>query len=72
MGARVRLVPSWHRLLLFTAPPLVAGAALVAVLVGVPERHPPTPAVEPGVPAALAPAPGLLVDVTGAVLHPGV
>src|SRR2546421_7257872 len=71
----LRLAPAWGRVLLFVLPPLLAAAVLVSVLLF---AQPPAPAAAqaPGDPGAAAPlaapaTPGLLVHVSGAVVHPG-
>jgi competence protein ComEA len=75
MGRRVRLIPGWRRILLLAAPPLLATGGLVSAFVIVPAlRQPAAPAPLVAAVAAAAvppPAPGVLVDVTGAVVHPG-
>lgn len=77
MKLRVLLIPGWRRWLLLTLPPLVlagVGAAVVASHVvpgaAVAPAQPQAPAPAPRVPE-LPPAPGLLVQVSGAVAHPG-
>jgi competence protein ComEA len=79
--ARLALVPRWRLVLGLALPPLVASAVLAGVLVfgGPPIAGAATPAVGPPVAGgdaegaiALPPPGGLLVDVDGAVTHPGV
>lgn len=74
MPFKLLLVPGWHRLVLIAAPIVlalagVAGAyayrTISAAAAAVPAAQPPDPALD--VPAV----PGLLVDVVGAVEHPG-
>lgn len=75
---RLHLAPGRTKLLLFALPPALAAGAAVAALL-----YAPRPSVTPGpaVPAGQAQAPdqaalpsssGLLVEVTGAVAHPGI
>jgi competence protein ComEA len=69
----LRLVPGWPRLLLLLLTP-VAGAGVLAAVFGL---APPTAGPDRSVAAAAAAAPavpppaGLLVHVSGAVVHPG-
>lgn len=66
-----RLVPGWPRFALFLLPLPIAGAVLIATLVLAPANPPPA-AVPVATIAPALPAPaGLLVHVSGAVLHPG-
>jgi competence protein ComEA len=69
---RPRLAPGWARLLLLLLPPLLAAAAFGAAIAFAPgQATAAAPAAAAG-PALTAPAkPGLLVHVSGAVLHPG-
>jgi competence protein ComEA len=71
MRFRILLIPGWRRWLLVALPPLalVGVAAGAAVYMARPATAPP-PAPAARVPE-LPPAPGLLVDVSGAVAHPG-
>ena len=66
-----RLVPGWPRLLLVVLPILAGAGVLTAALSLAP--RPATSAVSPAAAAlpALPPPAGLLVHVSGAVLHPG-
>lgn len=68
-----RLVPGW-RLLVLGLPVVLAASALAAAWLFLPEHAAaasvPASDAEVAVPAVPA-VPGLLVDVTGAVLHPG-
>jgi competence protein ComEA len=75
LASRTWLVPGWRVALLVLLPPLLGLAALAAVFVFV-QAAPPSPAAlaqaeaNPG--AAAVPATvGLLVEVSGAVAHPG-
>jgi competence protein ComEA len=66
----LRLVPGWPRLLLFALPVLLAAGALAAALASQPPAGAAPQAAVAAAPALPAPA-GLLVHVSGAVLHPG-
>ncbi|GAC1618567.1 MAG: hypothetical protein NVS9B1_27590 [Candidatus Dormibacteraceae bacterium] len=64
-------VPGWRRLLLLGLP-LLAGAAVLAAVMALGLAAPAPAAPAPGAPlVALPPPSGLLVHVSGAVLHPG-
>lgn len=67
-----RLVPGWPRLVLLLLPLPIAGAVLLAAFALAPSTAaaPPPRPVAGVVPALPAPV-GLLVHVSGAVLHPG-
>lgn len=65
------IVPEWRRVAPFVGPPVLALAVLVAVWVFVPVAAP-SPGVGAAPPAVVAPEPGLMVDVSGAVVHPGI
>ncbi len=78
MGGRVQLIPGWRWVLLLAVPPLLAAGGLVIGLVILPtlrEQAAPPPVITAGgagpPAAAPPPAPGVLVDVIGAVVHPG-
>lgn len=65
------LVPGWRRWLLLALPPLAAAGAVVGAAVYI---SAPVSAPAAGAPARvpeLPPPPGLLVQVSGAVAHPG-
>lgn len=67
-------LPGWRRVVLLSLPLLAAGVVLGAVLLYAPERSGAAAALaEPQgtEPDALPPPPGLLVEVSGAVAHPG-
>jgi competence protein ComEA len=83
LRARVSLAPRRRLLVVLALPPAVLAAALVGLLVyGAPPAPAPAPTGggAPGAPpqagaeagTSLPPPGGLLVDVTGAVAHPGV
>ncbi len=71
---RPTLLPGWRRLALLTLPLLLGGSAFVGALalhssapvVGT------APVVAGQLPAAVPPVAGLLVHVSGAVVHPGI
>jgi len=66
--------PAWGRLVLIALPPLVAVAALAAALLFGPASaaaEAPAPDAAPAPPMAAPATPGLLVHVSGAVVHPG-
>ena|SRR5437660_2641521 len=63
----LRLVPGWPRLLLVVVPPLAGAGMLAAAFALAPPAAAPVAAALPAVP----PPAGLLVHVSGAVLHPG-
>ena len=66
-----RLVPGWPRLLLFLLPPLLGAGVLAAAFALAPA---PAPLAAPAAIAqqpVLPPVAGLLVHVSGAVVHPG-
>ncbi|HZV50587.1 MAG TPA: ComEA family DNA-binding protein [Candidatus Dormibacteraeota bacterium] len=66
----LRLTPGWRRLLPLMAPPLAGMAAAAALLARAAAPAPPAPV--PIDQTAVLPTPaGLLIDVTGAVVHPG-
>jgi len=70
-----RLTPGWGRLLLFGVPPLLATAALGAAFLFLPASSSaaaaPPPAAEAAPPLVAPATPGLLVHVSGGVVHPG-
>lgn len=66
----VSLSPDWRRVLPLLVPPAAALALLGGVWVFAPAAAP-APQVGAARPAPVAPQPGLLVDVSGAVAHPG-
>ncbi len=71
---RFRLRPGWPRLALALAPILFGLALLAAALLVLPALRSPAPALAAAdgqVAAAPPPPAGLLVDVSGAVAHPG-
>lgn len=74
MPFKPRLVPGWQRLVL-VATPITIGLAAVAgayAYRSISASAAPPPSVQPADPAIDVPAaPGLLVDVVGAVEHPG-
>jgi competence protein ComEA len=73
MGAHVRLIPGWKRLLAFGLPVLVGLGALVGAYLYASSASAAAP--QPVAPANagldLPPPAGLLVDVVGAVARPG-
>ena len=74
MQGRVQLIPGWRRILVLAVPPLLTAGGLVTAIIIVPAMHapvPPPPVLPAGAAAAPPPAPGVLVDVSGAVVHPG-
>src|SRR5512146_2116400 len=74
MRTPVRFLPGWQRLLVFAMPPLLAAAVLGSALILARASHPQAPPGTGDVEAEVVappPAPGLLVDVSGAVVHPG-
>lgn len=76
MGSRLRLLPGWPVVAALLLPVLAAGGGLLAAMLftGPAGASPPAPSLAaPALPAAVAlpPVPGLLVQVSGAVLHPG-
>ncbi|HZU16472.1 MAG TPA: helix-hairpin-helix domain-containing protein [Candidatus Dormibacteraeota bacterium] len=66
----LRLTPGWPRLLLLLTPPLVGLVAAVALLARPGTSTAPAPVPSDQTVALPTPA-GLLIDVTGAVAHPG-
>lgn len=73
MPFKVRLVPGWQRLVLLAAPIMLGLAAVAGAYAyrSISASAAP-PSVQPADPAIDVPAaPGLLVDVVGAVEHPG-
>jgi len=73
MRNQIRLLPAWKPLLAFGLPLLVSAGALVGAFlystgVAAPPANQPTPAAAG---LELPPPSGLLVDVVGAVRHPG-
>lgn len=72
MRIRVRLVPGWKRIAILAAPLTIALAAVAVAYVYSVSRAPAATAPAPARAALEMPAaPGLLVDVTGAVQSPG-
>ena len=72
MPPRPRFVPGTALIVALALPPLLSVGAIAAALAF--GRFGPAPAPAPAAPAAaleLPPPAGLLVEVTGAVLHPG-
>ena len=68
---RAWLVPGWRVALIVVLPLVLCVAGLAGVLLFAgPAAPPPAPAVDPGLDTLPAPG-GLLVEVTGAVVHPG-
>jgi competence protein ComEA len=69
---RMIFLPGWRRLLLLTAPVLVGVGILAGAYVYKSSAAAPQGALQPLTPNLNVPAPpGLLVDVVGAVAHPG-
>ena len=66
-----RLIPGWPRLALLLAPPLIGVAALAGFALAPAAASPAPLPVKPAVAPALPVPAGLLVHVSGAVLHPG-
>jgi competence protein ComEA len=70
----LRLIPGWPRLLLIGVPPLAGAGILAAAFTLWSQPAPGVPAATAQAPAplpAVPPPAGLLVHVSGAVLHPG-
>lgn len=68
----MRLVPGWKRIALFAAPVVLAFAVLVGVYAYRASSAAAAPPADQAAPAVdVPPAPGLLVDVVGAVEKPG-
>lgn len=67
----LRLPPGWARPALFVIPPLLGACLLAAIWLGGAGEPVPAPAPAGLSLLAPAPAPGLLVYVSGAVVHPG-
>jgi competence protein ComEA len=67
-----RLIPGWPRALLVLLPPLLAAAGVLAAYLLGPAASASAPAPAPAAAAPALPVPaGLLVHVSGAVVHPG-
>jgi competence protein ComEA len=64
------LSPTWRRRLPFLLPPVLAGAVLLGAWLFLPVAAAPLQ-VTTAQPAGMPPPQGLLVDVSGAVAHPG-
>src|SRR5207302_4899878 len=67
----LRLVPGWPRLLLVVVPPLAGAGMLAAAFALAPPAAPGSRAPVAAALPAVPPPAGLLVHVSGAVLHPG-
>ena len=65
------LAPGWPRILALSAPPLVGIALLAAAFLASPAPPPYDPAAAAVKAVAVPPPAGLLVFVSGAVVHPG-
>ena len=72
MRSSIRLIPGGHRLLLLVLPLVIGAGTLTAAYVYAQSNRPPSAALLPVVQNLDVPPPaGLLVDVSGAVNHPG-